>query len=81
MDYEQSVAVREACDEEGERTAYPGDFPALPSIPAARYFDRRLYDLEMEHVWRKVCCAPPTRAICPRRAATDCSSGWANRSS
>jgi len=39
--------------EEKARDDYPEGFPVLPEIPGGRYFDKRFYDLEMEHMWRK----------------------------
>src|SRR3546814_15035257 len=36
-----------------DRTVYPEGFPALPEVPTARYTDKRMSDLEMEHLWRK----------------------------
>jgi phenylpropionate dioxygenase-like ring-hydroxylating dioxygenase large terminal subunit len=38
---------------EFQRTTYPQDFPPLPDLPAARYFDPEFYRLELEHIFRK----------------------------
>jgi len=46
----QAVAL---CEETAEREVYPEQWPAMPPIPAARYTDRKLYELEMEHLWMK----------------------------
>lgn len=35
------------------RADYPTDSPVLPPIPAARYFDERFHQLELEHMWFK----------------------------
>lgn len=45
------IAIREECARHVARTGYPADLPALPDIPAARYSDPRLFELEMKHVW------------------------------
>lgn len=39
---------------EQARSAPPPDFPALPPLPPGRYTSRQFYDLEREHLWRKV---------------------------
>ena len=36
---------------EVQRTTYPENFPALPEVPSARYYDPKFYDLEMRHVF------------------------------
>lgn len=38
---------------EGERTAPPRGFPALPMIPGARYTDPSFLDLEQQYLWRR----------------------------
>src|SRR3546814_14638060 len=43
----------DVCSSELDRTGYPEGFPALPEVPTARYTEKRMYDLEMEHLWRK----------------------------
>jgi phenylpropionate dioxygenase-like ring-hydroxylating dioxygenase large terminal subunit len=48
-----AIDIREQCRAEAERARYPQDFPALPPLPTGRYFDQRMYALEMEHIWRK----------------------------
>lgn len=53
MDGLDLAAIRDDCEQEAARENYPADFPGLPLMPAARYFDQRFYDLEMERVWRK----------------------------
>lgn len=40
-------------ESEFRRTAYPENFPPLPPLPAARYFDEAFYELEIEHVFLK----------------------------
>ena len=42
-----------AVERELERVSYPGDFPALPDMPASRYIDPVYYDLEVQHVFKK----------------------------
>ena len=54
MDSQNSVeTMYEAVEREVQRTTYPEGFPALPEVPAARYFDPEFYALEMEHVYGK----------------------------
>ena len=36
---------------EAARTSYPDGFPVLPLVPAKRYSDQRVYELEREHVF------------------------------
>lgn len=51
---EANVAeILEECARHGARAGYPEDVPSLPPIPAARYCDLRLYELELEHIWKK----------------------------
>src|SRR3546814_7891022 len=45
--------IYQSVSDELDRTGYPEGFPALPEVPTARYTDKRMYDLEMEHLWRK----------------------------
>lgn len=45
--------IQRAVGEELARTGYPEGFPALPEVPVGRYSDIRMYDLEMQHLWRK----------------------------
>ena len=40
-------------EREFQRSTYPEGFPALPDLPAARYFDPDFHRLELEHVFRK----------------------------
>jgi len=47
-------ALTQEVDEESVRTVYPLNFPVLPEIPGARYIDQGFYELELEHVWKKV---------------------------
>lgn len=49
----EADAILAECDRFASRSTYPDDLPALPPVPAARYTDRRLYDLEVEHIWKK----------------------------
>ncbi len=53
MDGLDLEAVVRDCETEIARDSYPGDFPALPPIPAARYADPDFFRLEREHVWGK----------------------------
>ena len=55
MDMDQKVLEQMYAEVEGEfqRQTYPEGFPALPDLPAARYFDADFYRLELEHVFRK----------------------------
>lgn len=48
--YKQQIAHEFARSERGE---HPSDFPALPPLPAARYFDRAFFDAEQRRVWPK----------------------------
>jgi phenylpropionate dioxygenase-like ring-hydroxylating dioxygenase large terminal subunit len=45
--------IRAQIDYEFQRRGPPEDFPALPSIPTARYIDPSFYALEQEHLWKK----------------------------
>src|SRR3546814_17559943 len=45
--------IYQSVSDELDRTGYPEGFPALPEVPTARYTDKRMYDLEMEPLWRK----------------------------
>jgi phenylpropionate dioxygenase-like ring-hydroxylating dioxygenase large terminal subunit len=46
-------AIERMIQEQSNRNGYPKDFPALPELPAARYFDAGFAALEMEHLWLK----------------------------
>jgi phenylpropionate dioxygenase-like ring-hydroxylating dioxygenase large terminal subunit len=48
-----TALIYEAVERELQRKEYPVDFPVLPEMPAARYFDPAFYALEMEHIWHK----------------------------
>lgn len=48
------IAISEMTESEAARKSYPEDFPALPEIPGGRYTSSEFYDLEMQHLWRKV---------------------------
>jgi len=41
-------------EEEAVRDSYPTGFPTLPEVPGGRYTDQHFYELEIEHVWKKV---------------------------
>lgn len=45
--------LHQTMDAQLGRKTYPEDFPALPEVPAARYFDPRFEKLEMDHLWTK----------------------------
>ncbi|MFA5495289.1 MAG: aromatic ring-hydroxylating dioxygenase subunit alpha [Porticoccaceae bacterium] len=45
--------IREAMDFQLARSRYPDEFPVLPEVPAARYFDPGFAALEREHIWLK----------------------------
>lgn len=45
--------IRATLAYEGDRTAPPPDFPALPEIPGGRYTSEAFHALEQEHVFRK----------------------------
>jgi choline monooxygenase len=53
MSNEQSVLVHEAVEREITRKTYPDAFPALPEVPAGRYYDPQFYELEQQYLWRK----------------------------
>lgn len=53
MDPKSLEAMYAEVESEFQRSTYPEDFPALPDLAAARYFDPEFYRLEMEHVFRK----------------------------
>lgn len=48
-----SEAIERIIDRQLGLSGCPGDFPALPEVPAARYYDPGFAALEMEHVWLK----------------------------
>jgi phenylpropionate dioxygenase-like ring-hydroxylating dioxygenase large terminal subunit len=45
--------LRDIMEYEAARSAPPEGWPHMPDIPAGRYVDKRFYDLEIEHIWRK----------------------------
>lgn len=53
MDPKQLERMYAEVEGEFQRSTYPEGFPALPDMPAARYFDPHFHQLEMEHVFRK----------------------------
>jgi phenylpropionate dioxygenase-like ring-hydroxylating dioxygenase large terminal subunit len=53
MDQQNVANAYAAVEHEGNRTAYPDDFPVLPEISAGRYFEQEFHDLEKEHIWRR----------------------------
>ncbi|MES2301139.1 MAG: aromatic ring-hydroxylating dioxygenase subunit alpha [Pseudomonadota bacterium] len=53
MDPKQLERMYAEVEGEFRRSTYPEGFPALPDMPAARYFDPHFHQLEMEHVFRK----------------------------
>jgi phenylpropionate dioxygenase-like ring-hydroxylating dioxygenase large terminal subunit len=53
MNAEDIRTLRQLMEYEANRKAPPTGFPALPDIPGGRYKDRRFYELEMQHIWRK----------------------------
>lgn len=48
-----TALIKEAVAQEISRTEYPDGFPALPPMPAGRYFDPEFFNLEMQHVFKK----------------------------
>jgi phenylpropionate dioxygenase-like ring-hydroxylating dioxygenase large terminal subunit len=53
MDQLTAKRIEDSLDFEASRTEYPSNMPDLPGIPAGRYVDPRLWDLEQERLWRK----------------------------
>ncbi|MAT52196.1 MAG: (2Fe-2S)-binding protein [Porticoccaceae bacterium] len=53
MSDSQVERIYQSVARERQRTDYPESFPVLAPVPSARYCDQRLFDLEMEHVWKK----------------------------
>lgn len=53
MDQQVLEKMYEQVERELQRTRYPEDFPALPDLPSARYYDPQFHDLEMQHVYHK----------------------------
>lgn len=45
--------IHRTMDAQLGRKEYPAGFPALPDVPAARYYDPAFAALEMQHVWKK----------------------------
>ncbi|MDR3472253.1 MAG: aromatic ring-hydroxylating dioxygenase subunit alpha [Devosia sp.] len=45
--------IQRSMDEQLERQHYPEGFPALPEVPAKRYYDPAFAAAEMEHIWKK----------------------------
>jgi phenylpropionate dioxygenase-like ring-hydroxylating dioxygenase large terminal subunit len=53
MDKTTAKRIEDSLDFEAARTAYPTIMPNLPAIPAGRYVDPRIWNLEQERLWRK----------------------------
>jgi phenylpropionate dioxygenase-like ring-hydroxylating dioxygenase large terminal subunit len=53
MSPQQIQTLRDLMEYEANRNSPPKGFPELPDIPAGRYVDKRFFDLEIEHVWKK----------------------------
>lgn len=53
MTPEYIAQLRELMEYEATRKAPPDEWPDTPDIPAGRYTDKRFYQLELQHVWRK----------------------------
>lgn len=53
MKHEIVERIRRTMNEQKVRKKYPEDFPALPTIPSARYFDPAFAQAEMQHMWKK----------------------------
>ncbi|MCU0269961.1 MAG: Rieske 2Fe-2S domain-containing protein [Acidimicrobiales bacterium] len=53
MDATLEATIRDQLAFNRDRTAPPPDAVPVPPIPAARYRDPHLFDLEREHVWRR----------------------------
>jgi phenylpropionate dioxygenase-like ring-hydroxylating dioxygenase large terminal subunit len=53
MNNQHATLMYESVAREVERKTYPETFPAIPELPAGRYFDQHFYELEMQHVWHK----------------------------
>ena len=45
--------IHETMDAQLGRKGYPDAFPALPEVPASRYFDPAFAELERDHLWSK----------------------------
>jgi len=45
--------IQSKIDAQLKRDHYPGDFPPLPDVPAARYHDAQFAAAEMQHMWKK----------------------------
>jgi phenylpropionate dioxygenase-like ring-hydroxylating dioxygenase large terminal subunit len=53
MQDDQLNLIHRSMDAQLGRTEYPEGFPALPEVPAARYYDEGFAALEREHLWLK----------------------------
>lgn len=53
MDETEVAQLKALMEWEGQRTAPPEGFPALPDMPAGRYTSAEYYALEQSHVFRK----------------------------
>ena len=53
MDAREVETLKAMMEWEGQRTAPPEGFPALPDLPAARYTSAAYYALEQQHIFRK----------------------------
>jgi len=51
MDSREIQNLRALMEYEAARTQPPPGFPSLPDIPAGRYLDPRLFELERRHLW------------------------------
>ena len=47
------ATLRALMEYEAGRDAPPPEFPSLPELPGGRYTDRRFFELEKAHLWRK----------------------------
>jgi len=53
MDQAEIAALKAMMEWEGQRSAPPAGFPALPDLPAARYTSPEYFALEQAHIFRK----------------------------
>src|SRR3546814_7557024 len=46
-------AIGDKMDAQLKRNQYPDDFPLLPNVPTARYYDAEFAAAEIRHMWKK----------------------------
>jgi phenylpropionate dioxygenase-like ring-hydroxylating dioxygenase large terminal subunit len=53
MNQQETLTLRKLMEYEASRTEPPSAFPHMPDLPGGRYTDKRFFELEKQHLWRK----------------------------